>query len=173
MEPVTVYESDIHPLLVGAMPPSEKENYLNGCCHIFVLALHEITGLQIAAFVENRAVFEDEDGTLSSIPFHYYDSKTDTRKFKEIGEGLVHAFCLIDDHSELIFDALGIRHVDQLNTEYEIRADTFLRMFDIPNDVLKYGHTFGIRDKDIDVYVSKTKDYINTYLSDDLVQLKN
>lgn len=164
-------KTDKHLLLSGPLPVSEKETYLYGCCHIFALALAELTNLKVAAFLEKRAVFKNEDGTLSSIPMYYYKPKKEIRKLHEIGEGLVHAVCLLDDTSDIIFDALGIRNVNQLDREYELRTDTYLKIFDDPNEVLKYGHTFGERNKDVEDYVQLTKDYINTYLSDDLIEL--
>ena len=148
MEATTLDESNVHPLLRGVLPITEKETYLNGCCHIFALALAEMTNLKIAAFVEDRAV------TI--------DGKLQTR------DGLIHAFCLLDDKTNLIFDALGIRDIDNLNNEYNLHKGIRIRFFDDPNGILEFGHTNGIRDKDVDIYVSKTKDYINTYLSSDL-----
>lgn len=147
----TIDQSEVHPLLRDVLPYSEKEAYLNGCCHIFALALSELTGLKIAAFVEDRAVIEN--------------NKTIVK------DGLVHAFCLLDDQSNTIFDALGIRDVDKLNNEYNFHDGIRIRFFDDPNGILEFGHTFGVRDKDVDDYVRLTKDYIKTYLSDELQSL--
>lgn len=159
-------------VLPDVLPSSEKEDYMHGCCHIFALALAELTNLKIAAFLEKRAVFNNEDGTKSSIPLYYYNRETAARQYDEIGEGLVHAVCLVDTTSDLIFDALSIRNVSQLDQLYEIREDTYLKIYDDPNEILKFGHTFGERDKDVEDYVKLTKDYINTYLSDELKELK-
>lgn len=173
MEAILTDESDVNPLLRGVLPPSEKEAYLYGCCHIFALALAEMTNLKVAAFVEKRAIFENEEGKLYGIPFVTYNPKTDTRELKQVGEGLIHAFCLLDDKSNMIFDALGIRDIDNLNSEYHLYKGISIQFYDDPNEILKFGHTFGVRDKDVDIYVSKTKDYIKTYLSDDLKLLSN
>lgn len=144
----TINESEVHPLLRGVLPYTEKEAYLNGCCHIFALALSELTGLKVAAFIEDRTVTENNKVIVK--------------------DGLVHAFCLLNNQNNIIFDALGIRDVDKLNNEYNFHEGIRIRFFDDPNGILEFGHTFGIRDNNVDIYVSKTKDYIKTYLSDEL-----
>lgn len=165
---MTIDETNIDSRLRGVLPITEKENYLNGCCHIFALALAEMTGLKVAAFIEERAIYEGEDGKLVGVPVVYQSPNTEASNFKEIGHGLIHAFCLLDDTSELIADASGIRHIDKLNKEYNLHSEISIEIYDDPNEVLKFGHTLGVRDNDVDVYVSKTKDYIKNFMDIEL-----
>ena len=159
-------------VLPDVLPSSEKEDYMHGCCHIFALALAELTGLKIAAIIEKRGLYLNEEKNISSISMYRYRHTKESIKVYDIKDGLVHATCLIDNKSDLIFDALGIRSIDSLNIEFDTHEETNIHIFDNPNDILKYGHTFGERNKDVEDYVRLTKDYINTYLTDELEQLK-
>lgn len=157
--------------LPDVLPITEKEEYLNGCCHIFTIALAElICPIQVAAILEKRIVIVGEEGKLVGIPeFHYKPSPL--QEVKEIANGLVHAFCVINTVDNLIFDAKGIRDISELDTEYNLHNGVFLELLTEPNDLLKYGHTFGERDNNVERYIQKTKEYIKTYLADDLVRV--
>lgn len=157
--------------LPDVLPITEKEDYLNGCCHIFTIALAELTNLKVAAFTEQRAILVGEDDKLIGIPMVYFNPEIEGRQFKEVGEGLIHAFCLLGDDNELIFDAMGIRHIDELNREYNLHSQTVIQFYDDPNELLKFGHTFGERDNNVERYIEKTKDYIKTYLAEDLARI--
>ena len=133
------------------MSPTLKEIYLNGNCHIFAIALHELTNLSIWTFVEDRTV----EGSSKAR------------------DGLIHAFCLTDPDGEMIFDAKGIRHVDELNKEYTIHDGVRARFFYNPRDLLvEFDKAFGEKNYEVETAIEEAKDYIETYLSEELKSVK-
>lgn len=157
--------------LPDVLPASEKEDFLNGCCHIFTIALAELAApIQVGALLEKRVVIVGEEGKLVGIPEISY-IPSPAQEVKEIANGLVHAFCVVDTTSNLIFDAKGIRDISELDQEYHLHDGVFLELLTDPNELLKYGHTFGERDNNVERYIEKTKTYIQTYLSDDLARI--
>lgn len=158
--------------LPDVLPASEKEDYLKGCCHIFTIALAEmITPVKIGALLEKRVVLDGEEGKPIGIPEIYFKPEADPREVKLTANGLVHAFCVIDVTKNLIFDANGIRDISELDLEYDVHDGVFLKLFTDPDELLKFGHTFGVRDNNVERYIEKTKDYIKTYLADDLAKV--
>lgn len=150
---------------------TQKEIYLNGNCHIFAIALHELTDLQIASFVEDRKVFVNEENKITSIAITSNNYINDDNKIK-IKEGLIHAFCLLDKDGEIIFDAKGIRHVDDLNKEYLIHNNVRAKFFSSANELLQFDKSFGERDQTVELAIEEAKDYIETYLSEELESIK-
>lgn len=85
-------------------PPKEIEYYLNGNCDIFSIAANEVFGWDIYSILENRF--------LTDIGF--------------VGVGLIHSFNCSSDKVDKIFDAKGIRSVDEINEEYLLPIDAWI-----------------------------------------------
>lgn len=77
-------------------------HYLHGKCHLFALALHEVTGLKIGLFV-------------------------DEERFEGVA-GLDHAFCYINN--DYIIDAQGIRSKTEIMAEYCMETWKFAEYMD-------------------------------------------
>lgn len=72
-------------------------HYLAGRCHLFALALHQVTDLPLAVWLDEEAWFED---LVDPIP------------------ALDHAFCLHPEDSAAGIDANGSRDLDDIEADY-------------------------------------------------------
>lgn len=153
------------------MSMSLKELYMNGNCHIFTIALHELTGLQMAAFVEDRIIFVNSENKISSTSDEK-EALNQNYNIRKIKEGLIHAFCLLDINGEMIFDAKGIRHVDELNKEYHFGVSTKVAFFSSPKELLEFDISFGERNMVVETAIEEAKVYIEEHLSEALNSIK-
>ena len=153
------------------MSMSLKELYMKGNCHIFTIALHELTGLQMAAFVEDRIIFVNSENKISSTS-NEKEALKQNYNIRKIKEGLIHAFCLLDTNGEMIFDAKGIRHVDELNKEYYFDESTKVAFFSTSKEMLEFDISFGERNMAVETAIEEAKEYIETYLNEELQSIK-
>lgn len=130
---------------------TEREMYLNGTCHLFAMALHNLTKLEICAIVEDRVV--TKNGELITA------------------DGLIHAFCIVEDFT--IFDANGIRHIDQLNHEYHIHEQSRAVFFSNSIELLQFDICDGVITEEIQQAINDAEKYINDFFSEELKEIKN
>lgn len=111
MKPVDVIPFDLDFLnvrddyLVDAANRFYVEDYVHGRCHLFALALAQVTQYKIGIFVDEECI---PDGGETPI------------------RGLVHAFCYVKD--DLVIDARGIRCKADLVNEFEGMAMEFAEL---------------------------------------------
>ena len=123
-----------------------QEDLLHGSCNVFAYQLSLMTGLSMAAYLEERIV--------------------KTSKGLTVQEGLVHMFCVleqnqtvVDNSKMLVVDASGFKTLHQIASEYKIEDIEKLVHFHPGNhSVLEY----GLNDcfENLGVLLPKVKDYI-------------
>lgn len=126
-----------------------RDLYLHGNCHIFAIAVSEMFGFQICCFLEPRLI-EGSDGSSVCM------------------DGLVHAYCVVDDDNELIFDALGVHSAHDLENEYHLHEDVHLEIYDNPRERLLKFDIDGTDTEAVNQAVAVAKTYITNYLLDEI-----
>lgn len=124
-----------------------QEDLLHGSCNVFAYQLSLMTGLSMAAYLEERIV--------------------KTSKGLTIQEGLVHMFCILphqehtqDNTSIMVVDASGFKTISQIASEYKVQDINNLVYFPAGNhSVLEYG--FNDCFENLAVLLPKVKDYIH------------
>lgn len=76
--------------------PLRVENYLYGSCHLFALALSEITGWEVGALFNDARELENDETS-------FY---------------LEHAFCYHPEKEDMVVDCRGILKLDEVWDEY-------------------------------------------------------
>lgn len=123
-----------------------QEDLLNGSCNVFAYQLSLMTGLSMAAYLEERMV--------------------KTSKGLTIQEGLVHMFCVLshqehtqDNTSMMVVDASGFKTISQIASEYKVQDINKLVYFHPGNhSVLEYG--FNDCFENLGVLLPKVMEYI-------------
>lgn len=128
-----------------------RETYLNGQCHLFAVAAHILTNLPICAFLENRAI----NWTNGIVQ----------------GRGLIHAFIVPYADKHEIFDANGIREIDDLKNEYCLHPDCWVEFITM-DDLLLFGEIEHIGSDAVTHALKKTIRYIEAMFEDELKVMK-
>ena len=119
-----------------------QEDLLNGSCNVFAYQLSLMTGLPMAAYLEDRLV--------------------KTSKGLTVQEGLVHMFCILpyeNNNETIVVDAFGFKTLSEIACEYKTTDTQKLVYFHPDNhNVLNYG--FNDCFENLGVLLPKVKDYI-------------
>jgi hypothetical protein len=119
-----------------------QEDLLNGSCNVFAYQLSLMTGLPMAAYLEERMVKTSQGLTVQ--------------------EGLVHMFCVIpyeNNNETIAVDAFGFKTLPEIVSEYKITDAQKLVYFHPGNhSVLDYGYSYCF--ENLGVLLPKVKDYI-------------
>lgn len=124
-----------------------QDYLLHGSCNVFAYQLSLMTGLSMAAYLEERMV--------------------KTSKGLTVQEGLVHMFCVLDTYHHtqntgdlIAVDASGFKTIKKLALDYDIQDIDKLVYFHPGNhSVLEYG--FNDCFENLAVLLPKVKDYIH------------
>ena len=90
---------DVHHIIFeddDSVIPLTVENYLYGSCHLFALALSEITGWKVGALFNDARELENDETS-------FY---------------LEHAFCYHPEKEDMVVDCRGILKLDEVWDEY-------------------------------------------------------
>lgn len=119
-----------------------QEDLLHGSCNVFAYQLSLMTGLPMAAYLEERMV--------------------KTSKGLSVQEGLVHMFCVLpyeNNNETVVVDASGVKTLPEIVSDYKITDEQNLVYFHPGNhSVLEYG--FNDCFENLSVLLPKVKDYI-------------
>ena len=119
-----------------------QEDLLHGSCNVFAYQLSLMSGLPMAAYLEDRLV--------------------KTSKGLTVQEGLVHMFCILpyeNNNETIAVDAFGFKTLSEIVSEYKITDIEKIVYFHPGNhSVLEY----GLNDcfENLGVLLPKVKDYI-------------